>query len=304
MSEVEKNYFLLYRLSIYQETGRWQELVDFANLWKKSITDKIQMHQYLAKAHVELGNWNEAKGSYETLLLYIPENESNILGYANACEHLGQTKAEAFSHLKIKNKQSKLIPILILRSLDSQDPEFAATISAQYKSACSKVSPTFFRELRVFYKDTSKVSIIETILQKNLSSLESTSTFADSPDTPQFPTSLMYAYYMLGWHHYFKSEYESALVFSTKCEDHTPSFLDNYVLKAKILKKLYMYNQAAETLKSVYKVDQADRFMINLTSKYMMQNNDIKNADAVFKEVFLNKAEAERTIHNLQKMWY
>lgn len=65
----------------------------------------------------------------------------------------------------------------------------------------------------------------------------------------------MYAYYMLGWHHYFKKEFESALVFSTKCEEHTPSFLDNYVLKAKILKQLYMYNQAAETLKAVYKLD-------------------------------------------------
>lgn len=41
MSDVEKNFLLLYRLKIYQETSRWQELIDFVFKWKKSITDKL-----------------------------------------------------------------------------------------------------------------------------------------------------------------------------------------------------------------------------------------------------------------------
>jgi hypothetical protein len=56
--------------------------------------------------------------------------------------------------------------------LESSDPEFASTIQAQYVNACRKVSPTFFRELKVFYNDEKKVEIIEDILKKNLASLE------------------------------------------------------------------------------------------------------------------------------------
>jgi N-alpha-acetyltransferase 15/16, NatA auxiliary subunit len=109
----------------------------------------------------------------------------------------------------------------------------------------------------------------------------------------------MYAYFILGWHQYFRKDFESALGFSTKCQDHTPTFVENIILKAKIQRALYLYNQASETLQENYRLDVADRYMINKTAKYMMYNNDIQNGDRVFKEVFIDKTGCEKTIHNL-----
>jgi hypothetical protein len=92
MNNVEKSHVLLYRLKLYEENNRWQELVDSVAKNKRDILDKLEQHSYLVKAHIALENWKEARDSVDTLLLYIPENEQHIVRYAELGEKLGISK--------------------------------------------------------------------------------------------------------------------------------------------------------------------------------------------------------------------
>ena len=129
MSAVEKNNLLLYRLKIYEEAGRWEDLIEFGKANSKLILDKLQYHRYLIKANQALEKWTCMRNSIDTLLQYIPENEEHITQFVEIGEKIGIAREESFEVLKGRNKRSKLIPKLILRSLEASDPKFREAIA-------------------------------------------------------------------------------------------------------------------------------------------------------------------------------
>lgn len=109
----------------------------------------------------------------------------------------------------------------------------------------------------------------------------------------------MYTYYMVAWHHVFVGDLDQALAFSKKCEEHTPTFVENALLQAKILKALYKYKEAASVLEEYFKIDKADRYIVNKTTKYKMRAGQVKDADTLFKTFVFRNEEVEKTIHIL-----
>lgn len=139
------------------------------------------------------------------------------------------SKAEGISKLNEQNSRSKILPKMMLSTLAGDSQEFKTSIIQAYQKAANKVYPSFFKEMRPLYSDKSKAEVIGSILLENLASLEKDLTF-EGDDQVQFPTVLMYTFYLLGWHYVFTGDFEKALTFSKKCEEHTPTFLENVVL--------------------------------------------------------------------------
>lgn len=305
LSKQEKNQAHLYRLRVYEEMGEYDKIIEFINENKNEILDRIKMRELLARVYKHKGETQKVIENLETLLAYIPENEEWINNYCAARVQNGDSRRKVLDELYLKNKYSKLIPIMIMKDLKSDDPEFRERLEKDFIKAVRKVSPTYFRELKFYYEDKKKKEIIEEVILSNLASLEENLRFAKSEEgITEFPTCLMYVYYLLGWHYLLNNDYEKALEFSHKCEDHTPTFLENAILQATIFKALYKYEQAASVLEKYYKLDKADRYIINKTSKYLLLNNQIVEADDLFKTVIMDQVTPEKTIHHLEKMWY
>ena len=138
---------------------------------------------------------------------------------------------------------------------------------------------------------------------ENCKNLEENNKFVGS-EALEFPTVLMYTYFMLGWHYFFQRDFEKALEYSIKCEKHTPTFIENIILQAKCLKRLHRCNQASSKMQQYYKVDKADRYLINKTVKYMLRNGEVQEADTLFKTFMFRHENVEETLHSLQKIWY
>ena len=300
----DKNAVYIYRLLLFSEMGKWQELLDYADKNEDCYIDKLKMREFRVKALIQLERWQEAAQNLETLLTYIPENEKWITLYQDCLEKTGVSRSETLQKLKEKNERSKIIPKLELRELEGDSDEFKERIEKGYVKAAKKVSPTYFRELRPFYSDPKKLEVIEEVILTNLKTLEEGSTFRSLPEEIQFPTTLMYAYYLAAWHFYLKKEYPTSLEYAEKCEKHTPTFLENAILKAKIHKRLLQFDKASDALLLTFKQDEADRYMVNKTSKYMFLANRIVGGDNIFKSVIMDKITTDKTIHSLQKIWY
>lgn len=301
----DKNQIHLYRIRLFEEEEKWQEIVDYVEEYKHEFLDKLKMRENLVKAYTSLGDFDNVIANLETLLMYIPENKSWINQYCDARVAKGGQRREVLEELLGKNKRSKIIPVLIMKDLSADDAEFKQTLEQGFIKAVRKVSPTYFRELKSYYPDAKKTEIIEEVILGNLKSLEEDLTFRTTEDgTIEFPTSLMYCYYLLGWHYLLTGNLEEALAYSNKCEDHTPTFLENAILQAKIFKAMYKYDQAASVLEKYYKLDKADRYIINKTAKYLLLNNQVQEGDEIFKTVIMDTLTTEKTIHTLEKMWY
>jgi len=258
------------------------------------------MRQFLLQAQIGLGQKDKALENLDTMLIYLPENEEYITQYLKVID---ASDADSLKLLFEKNKNSKVIPKLLLRTVDGSSQEFKDLFTAAYRKAAKKIAPSFYREVQALYKDETKVKIISDVLTENLESLEKNLKFHGG-ESEEFPTVLMYTYYLLGWHYVSLGENETALEYSTKCEEHTPTFLENIELKSKIFKRLRRYKDAADCIKGSYKQDKADRYIVNKTVKYMMQNGEICEADALFKTFMFRNEAVERTLHTLQKIWY
>lgn len=67
---------------------------------------------------------------------------------------------------------------------------------------------------------------------------------------------------------------------------------------------MFKYQEAAAVLEEYNKIDKADRYIVNKTSKYLMRNGAIQRADTLFKSFVFRHEKLEKTIHTLQKFWY
>jgi peptide alpha-N-acetyltransferase len=115
---------------------------------------------------------------------------------------------------------------------------------------------------------------------------------------------MLWLLHYTGQHYYFLRDYTKALDYVNQAIKHTPTVVDLYILKAKIYKRAGDPKYASQLYEEARKLDQADRYLNAVSSRYKIRVDDIQGAEetmAVFsKESFSN----ELNVHDMQCMWY
>ena len=245
-----------------------------------------------------------AKKHIETLLMYLPDND-NYIGLAiQAEEALGKSKVEVLKDLFSKS-HSKLILRRLLGALDAEKEKeyFVQLLKEDLVKAVRKILPSYFQGIKDIYKCPTKARLIQELLHECEVSLEKDGKF-EGETQEESPHSLMFVMYLLSQHYLARSELQKSLEYCLKTEEYCPTFVEVYILKAKIYKALFDYESAAKTLKETHTIDKADRYLTNKTAKYLLLNNEITEGDAVFKTFIFQSSNVEKSIHTLQKMFY
>jgi len=169
--------------------------------------------------------------------------------------------------------------------------------------ATRKIIPSYFKQIKYFYSSKIKASAIEAIFLDMTQRLEDKKGFEqDSPS--ELPTCVMFLKFILG-HHYLKTgQLETALKYAEDCKTHTPTFVENYMLLAKIHKAMLNYPEASEAILDGFNLDRADRYPCNKSSKYLLRENRINEADILFKTFMKDDKKNEGNVHELQKSFY
>lgn len=216
----------------------------------------------------------------------------------------GTKKVDALKSMYEKTKSSLVFRRLIEAIDSSSDIEyFKKLVRADFVKAVRKILPSYFQSIKELYHCNIKVKAFETILLDSLEQLEKTNRF-EGETKEETPHSQMFVMYLLSHHYKQVGQFEKALEYCEKTEEYCPTFVEVYILKAKIYKKLGNYEAAASTLKENHTIDKADRYLTNITAKYLLLNNQIQEGDDCFKSFVYQAAQVEKSIHNLQKSFY
>ena len=99
-----------------------------------------------------------------------------------------------------------------------------------------------------------------------------------SPDDEEEldPTVQFWLYYFLSQHYLRLCQLDKALVYCNQAIEHTPTVIELYNHKAKIMQIAGNRKQAAALTEEARKLDLADRHLNAHSSKYLFKINEVK----------------------------
>ncbi len=187
--------------------------------------------------------------------------------------------------------------------------QFREAADKYVRRALTKGVPPLFKELKVLYKDASKLKTFEDLMLSYAENLAETSYYSagdaqNEKVEKESPTTLLWVYYYLAQHFDYLLNTERALEFINKAIDYTPTLVELYMIKGKIYKHAGDIYEAVKWLDEAQSLDTADRFVNYKCSKYMLRANMIKEAEEIAASIkdlkFQNLKDIEKaSINNL-----
>jgi len=175
------------------------------------------------------------------------------------------------------------------------------TTTKRYRTA---VEPLEVREHPIYRR------VVE-LVDGYIVSLEQHSTFPNlddevsgDADDIEPPSTLLWAWYLRSYLHEIAHEYAPALAFASKCLEQTPTAVDVYELRARIIQKAGNNSAAADCLDEGRKLDKQDRFINNCTTEYLLRaNREVEALDRI--SLFTrHESDPEQNVFDMQCMWY
>jgi len=158
-------------------------------------------------------------------------------------------------------------------------------------------------DLREFYTEPTKISMIGDYLAKAIQSMESEMTLREGEEEEQDPTVLLWLYYFMSQHNLFQNNIAEALKYADKAVAHTPTLLELYTLKAKIYQKAGDRKKAAELFEEARNLDKADRAINAESAMHTLKTGDVENGIKIM-DIFVKDCGYDVSIHDNQTMWF
>jgi len=137
-----------------------------------------------------------------------------------------------------------------------------------------------------------------------VSCLESESKFSYHDDSEEPPSTLLWTWYLRAGLHEMAAEYAEGIALLDKCIEHTPTAVDIYELKARLLKAAGDMKSAVECLEKGRELDKQDRYINNETTKYMLQAGMEEDALKTISIFAKHEGNPEQNLFDMQCSWY
>lgn len=211
---------------------------------QKFILDDVRYWNRLSQYYGENNMLPKALVCEDKLIEINPNDEANylkVLKY-NGIDFSNPDKAiECLElYLNARPKVNKPLRVLV-NHLPAKHPRFKEFLTKYMKPQVIKGVPSMINDLKVFYKtDEEKAVIIGEMLSSFLSQMEKDMHLEEGDEEEHDPTVQLWLYYFLSQHHMRtadrnKKGYELAFEFIQKAICHTPTVIELYIHKAKLM---------------------------------------------------------------------
>ncbi|VFQ87375.1 unnamed protein product [Cuscuta campestris] len=177
------------------------------------------------------------------------------------------------------------------------------SLAQQYhRSSAVKGVPSLFSDLSPLYDHPEKAEILEQLVLKLEHSVRTNGSYPGSEDKEP-PSTLMWTLFYLAQHYDRRGEYDAALSKIDEAIEHTPTVIDLYLVKSRILKHAGDIPAAAALADEARCMDLADRYLNSECVKRMLQADQVAFAEKTA-VLFTKDGDQHNNLYDMQCMWY
>ena len=258
---------------------------------------KSMLYRKGARALSSMMNLNQSQK--DTLRKEYESNLSTKFGRSIATKRIILTLLDPTSE-EFTSAADKYIRANIMRGVPSLGDDLSSLFIMPSET---NESETDIAKDAVDIKNNAAYQKISSLVDGYIASLEASSTFPDEEES-QPPSTLLWTWYLRSVLHELCGEYKEAINFADKSIEQTPTGVDIYELKGRLLKGAGDINAAVKCLDEGRELDKQDRYINNQTSKYLLQANNEKEALEKMALFTRHENDPEQNIFDMQVTWY
>ncbi|KAH1240493.1 N-terminal acetyltransferase A complex auxiliary subunit NAA15 [Glycine max] len=272
--------------------------------------DKLVYKEQEVSLLVKLGHLDEGEALYRALLSMNPDNYRYYEGLQK-CVGLyledGQYSPDQIDRLdslyKTLVQQYKWSSAVKRIPLDFlQGGQFREAADSYIRPLLTKGVPSLFSDLSSLYNHPGKADILEQLILELEHSIRMSGHYPGRTDKEP-PSTLMWTLFLLAQHYDRRGQYEIALSKIDEAIEHTPTVIDLYSVKSRILKHAGDLVAAAAAFADEARcMDLADRYVNSECVKRMLQADQVALAEKTA-VLFTKDGDQHNNLHDMQCMY-
>lgn len=216
----------------------------------------------------------------------------------------------------IPSQTHRRIPLTLLEGDDLRtalDKYCRRGLSKGVPSLGSDLSALFLVETNGRYSPVSDpvdvkahpiLGMLVELVNGYVAALESESKFSSADEEVQSPSALLWTYYLRALLHELCGEYREGIALADKCIEHTPTAVDVYEVKGRLLAAAGDLCSAADVLDEGRELDKQDRYINNRATEYLLRANREDEAKSRIALFTRHEGDPEKNLYDMQCSWY
>ncbi|XP_010254211.1 PREDICTED: N-alpha-acetyltransferase 16, NatA auxiliary subunit-like isoform X1 [Nelumbo nucifera] len=306
----EHGEMLLYKISLLEECGFLERALEELHKKESKIVDKLALKEQEVSLLVKLGCLGEGEKIFRALLSMNPDNYKYYEGLQKCLGLYSEhglysaddiDKLDAFyKSLRQQYTWSSAVKRIPLDFLEGEN--FREAADNYIRPLLIKGVPSLFSDLCPLYDHPGKADILEKLILELEHSIRKTGTYPGRSEKEP-PSTLMWILFLLAQHYDRRGQFDVALNKIDEAIDHTPTVIDLYSVKGRILKHAGDLVAAAALADEARSMDLADRFINSECVKRMLQADQVGLAEKTA-VLFTKDGDQHNNLHDMQCMWY
>ena len=331
MKKQEMHEVLVFKSNILFKLNRYEECIDLLEKnMDKWCVDRATFIEKIISACIKTNNVEKGIKYCKIALKINPENIFIYLSYFNLkIKDLNLNKYEDLFTLEENSPKRKEIYDILVKEIEPEltkvkinekiklglleGDEFKKLFCKYFYKNIKNNLPSFFNNIKFIYQypqQKSKISIIESILVSNISKIESEKSLTDEilslnidNSNINIPTTFIWVYYFSSQHFEILGNSEKALEYINKAIKLTPTVVEFFMVKSRILKHNLLYEESALAMGKAKDLDLSDRYLNAKHAKSVVRSGDVDKSSEIMCE-FVKNPLVEENMLRYQCLWY
>ncbi|OIW11907.1 hypothetical protein TanjilG_18180, partial [Lupinus angustifolius] len=306
----EHGEMLLYKISLLEECGFLERALEELHKKESNIIDKVSYKEQEVSLLVKLGRLEEGETLYRALLSMNPDNYryyeglQKCVGLYSENGHFSPDEIDRldslYRTLGQQYKRSSAVKRIPLDFL--QGDKFREAAGSYIRHLLTKGVPSLFSDLSSLYNHPGKADILEQLILDLEHSIKTSGQYPGRVEKEP-PSTLLWTLFLLAQHYDKRGQYDLALSKVDEAIEHTPTVIDLYSVKSRILKHAGDSAAAAAFADEARCMDLADRYVNSECVKRMLQADQVALAEQTA-VLFTKEGDQHTNLHDMQCMWY
>ena len=331
MKKQEYHEVVLFKTQILFKLKKYEECIDVLekNLESKCV-DRITFYENIINSCVKINNIEKGVKYCKLALKINPENIMTYLNYFNLkVKNINLNKYEDLFILEENSEERKNIYEILTKEIEpeltkvkiTEKLKLGLTFGEDFKKLFSQYFlksikfnlPSFFNNIKFIYQypqQKVKIQIIQDIVTSNITEIEKNNSLSKEiielnkdNSNLNIPPVFIWVYYFAAQHFDILGESENALEYINKAIKSTPSVVEFFMVKSKILKHNLLFEEAAQAMGKAKDLDLSDRYLNAKHAKSVARKGDVDESANIMME-FVKNPLIEENMLRYQCLWF